>query len=180
MVYGLPRLGAVLSSSWLALTRVVFMNMDPVVLLAEELRAAEQALRSAVRRYEVDRSTENGETVNSLLASIKTLHSELNQTVPTSALGASELVRMAAQRLPFSLARYADHFNQVADRLSIGRREHSDLIWLRAMRAALRGGGQQGVKAAPLLQLAIAGAARPVVIFRSPGIPPEAAMDLPH
>jgi hypothetical protein len=31
-----------------------------------------------------------------------------------------------------------------------------------------------------LLQLAIAGAARPVVIFRSPGVPPEAMMDLPH
>ena len=121
---------------------------------------------------------ENGETVNALLASIKSLHRELTQTVPTSALGASELVRMAAQRLPFSLARYADHFNQVADRLSIGRREHSDLIWLRAMRAALRSGEQQGVRAVPLLQLAIAGAARPVVIFRSAGAPAESAMDL--
>jgi len=155
------------------------MAMDPVVLLAEELRATEQALRTAVRRYEVDRSSENGETVNALLASIKTLHRDLTQTEPTSALGASELVRMAAQRLPFSLSRYADHFNQVADRLSIGRREHSDLIWLRAMRAALRNGEQQGVKAAPLLQLAIAGAARPVVIFRSPGVPPEAVRELP-
>ena len=156
------------------------MAMDPVVLLAEELRTTEQALRTAVRRYEVDRSSENGETVNALLASIKNLHRDLTQTEPTSALGASELVRMAAQRLPFSLARYADHFNQVADRLSIGRREHSDLVWLRAMRAALRNGDQQGVKAAPLLQLAIAGAARPVVIFRSPGVPPEAVMELPH
>jgi hypothetical protein len=156
------------------------MEMDPVVLLAEELRTTEQSLRAAVRRYEVDRSTENGETVNALLASIKSLHRELTETMPTSALGASELVRMAAQRLPFSLARYADHFNQVADRLSIGRREHSDLIWLRAMRSALHSGGQQGVRAVPLLQLAIAGAARPVVIFRSPGVPSEAAMDLSH
>ena len=154
--------------------------MDPVVLLAEQLRAAERTLHTAVRSYELDRCQENGETVNSLLCSIKGLHRELTQTVPTSALGASELVRLAAQRLPFSLARYADHFNQVADRLSIGRREHSDLIWLRAMRAVMRSGEQQGVKAAPLLQLAIAGAARPVVIFRSSGVPPEAMMDLPH
>jgi hypothetical protein len=156
------------------------MDMDPVVFLAEELRTTEQALRAAVRRYEADRSQANGESVNALLDSVKKLHTELTQTAPTSALGASELVRMAAQRLPFSLARYADHFNQVADRLSTGRREHSDLIWLRAMRATLRGGGQQGGKAMPLLQLAIAGAARPVVIFRSPGVPPEAALDLPH
>lgn len=156
------------------------MEIDPVVMLAEELRATELALHSAVRRYEVDRSTENGERVNGLLTSIKSLHRELTQTVPTSALGASELVRLAAQRLPFSLARYADHFHQVADRLSAGRREHADLVWLRAMRAALRSGGEQGVKAAPLLQLAIAGAARPVVIFRSAGLPPEAAMGLPN
>jgi len=99
--------------------------------------------------------------------------------MPTSALGAGELVRLAAQRLPFSLARYADHFNQIADRLGAGRREHSDLVWLRSMRAALRNGGQQGVRAAPLLQLAIAGAARPVVIFRSSGVPTEASMNLP-
>ena len=156
------------------------MAMDPVVLLAEELRTTERSLRAAIQRYETDRSSANGETVNVLLDAIKNLHRELTQTQPTSALGASELVRMAAQRLPFSLARYADHFNQVADRLSIGRREHSDLIWLRAMRAALRSGEQQGVKAVPLLQLAIAGAARPVVIFRSPGGPREAVMELPH
>ena len=155
------------------------MAVDPVVLLAEELRTTERSLRAAIRRYETDRSSANGETVNALLAAIKNLHRELTQTQPTSALGASELVRMAAQRLPFSLARYADHFNQVADRLSIGRREHSDLIWLRAMRAALRNGEQQGVRAAPLLQLAIAGAARPVVIFRSAGVPPEAVRELP-
>jgi hypothetical protein len=68
----------------------------------------------------------------------------------------------------------------VADRLSRGRREHSDLIWLRAMRATLHGGGQPGVRAAPLLQLAIAGAARPVVIFRNSGAPVEAFMELPH
>ena len=77
--------------------------MDPVVLLAEQLRAAEQSLHTAVRLYEVDRCQENGETVNSLLVSIKSLHRDLTQTAPTSALGASELVRLAAQRLPFSL-----------------------------------------------------------------------------
>ena len=83
------------------------MEMDPVVLLAEQLRTAERTLHTAVRSYELDRCQENGETVNSLLCSIKGLHRELTQTVPTSALGASELVRLAAQRLPFSLARSA-------------------------------------------------------------------------
>jgi hypothetical protein len=156
------------------------MEIDPVVALAEELKATESALRSAVRRYELDQVQENGETVNALLASLKTLYRDIAETVPTSAIGAGEMVRLAAQRLPFSLSRYSTHFHEVADRLGAGRREHADLVWLRAMRAALRGGacGEQGLKAAPLLSLAIAGAARPVVVFRAYGKPPEG--DIPH
>jgi hypothetical protein len=150
------------------------MEIDPVVFLAEELRATESALRRAVRRYELDQVQENGERVNTLLAALKSLYRDIAETAPTSAMGAGEMVRLAAQRLPFSLSRYTSHFHAVADRLGQGRREHADLVWLRAMRAALRGGacGEQGLKAAPLLGLAISGAARPVVIFRSLGEPP--------
>ena len=150
------------------------MEIDPVVVLAEELRATESALRSAVQRYELDQAQENGEAVNTLLTSLKSIYRDIAETMPTSAMGASEMVRLAAQRLPFSLSRYVSHFNEVADRLGEGRREHADLVWLRAMRAALKGGacGEQGLKAAPLLSLAIAGAARPVVVFRSFGEPP--------
>lgn len=159
------------------------MNIDPVVALAEELRATEKALRSAVRRYELDQVQENGETVNMLLAELKSLYHDIAETAPTSAMGAAEMVRLAAQRLPFSLSRYTSHFHAVADRLAQGRREHADLIWLRAMRAALRGGvcGEQGLKAAPLLTLAIEGASRPVVVFRSFGEPPgNGPAHLPH
>jgi hypothetical protein len=150
------------------------MEIDPVVFLAEELRATESALRTAVRRYELDQVQENGEKVNTLLAALKSLYRDIAETAPTSAMGAGEMVRLAAQRLPFSLSRYTSHFHQVADRLGQGRREHDDLVWLRAMRAALTSGacGDQGLKAAPLLGLAISGASRPVVIFRSHGEPP--------
>src|ERR1700744_4061463 len=117
------------------------MEIDPVVVLAEELRATETALRSAVRRYETDQVQENGETVNSLLASLKDLYRDIAETVPTSAMGAGEMVRLAAQRLPFSLSRYTTHFHEVADRLGEGRREHADLVWLRAVRAGVEGGG---------------------------------------
>ena len=149
--------------------------MDPVVLLAEELRTSETALRVAVERYERDHLQENGKKVTALLASIESLYRDLAETVPTSALGAAEMIRMAAQRLPFSMARYANHFHEVADRLSAGRREHTDLIWLRAMRATLKGGqgGEQGLKAALLLSLALAGASRPVVVFRAALPPPR-------
>jgi len=159
------------------------VKIDPVVVLAEELRATEAALRHAVRRYEKNQAHENGEAVNMLLDSLKGLYRDIAETIPTSAMGASEMVRLAAQRLPFSLSRYVGHFHEVADRLSEGRREHADLVWLRAMRAALKGGacGDQGLKAAPLLSLAIAGAARPVVVFRAFGEPPpDDFPNLPH
>lgn len=159
------------------------MEIDPVVVLAEELRATESALRNAVHRYELDQAQENGEAVNNLLAALKSLYRDIGETIPTSAMGASEMVRLAAQRLPFALSRYVSHFHEVADRLGEGRREHADLVWLRAMRAALKGGacGEQGLKAAPLLALAIAGAARPVVVFRAFGEPaPDDVRHLPH
>lgn len=159
------------------------MEIDPVVVLAEELRATEAELRRAVRRYELDQAQENGEVVNTLLASIRSIYRDIAETRPTSAMGASEMVRLAAQRLPFSLSRYVSHFHEVANRLSEGRREHADLVWLRAMRAALKGGacGEQGAKAAPLLGLAIAGASRPVVVFRAFGEPlPDDSQRLPH
>src|ERR1700761_7623251 len=159
------------------------MEIDPVVVLAEELRATEMALRTAVRRYELDQDRQNGETVNTLLAALKSLYHDIGETVPTSAMGAGEMVRLAAQRLPFSLSRYATHFHEVADRLGQGRREHADLVWLRKMRTVLKGGvcGEQGMKAAPLLTLAIEGASRPVVVFRAFGEPPGMSITaLPH
>jgi hypothetical protein len=151
------------------------MDIDPVVLLAEELRATETALKKAVRRYELDHLQENGEKVNALLTAIKSLYRDIAETVPTSALGAAEMIRIAAQRLPFAMARYATHFHEVADRLNAGRREHGDLVWMRAMRSSLKGGqgGEQGQKAAPLLTLALAGASRPVVVFRAVVPPPD-------
>ena len=159
------------------------MPMDPVILLTEELRASEAALRRAIQRYEKDHARENGETVNSLLNTIKSLYRDLFETMPTSAMGAAEMLRMAAQRLPFSMARYCQHFHEVADRLGAGRREHADLVWLRAMRAALRDGqgGEQGSRAAPLVSLALAGAARPVLVFRATVPPPrDEPIGLPH
>ena len=153
------------------------MEIDPVVLLAEELRATECALNAAVQRYELDHLREHGEKVSELLKSLKTLYRDLGQTEPTSALGAGELVRLAAQHLPVAVTRYADHFREVADRLSQGRREHADLVWLRAMVSALRGvSGEQAQKAVPLLKLAIAGAARPVVIFRGLALAQEGSL----
>ncbi|MBN9589046.1 MAG: hypothetical protein BGN85_03010 [Alphaproteobacteria bacterium 64-11] len=145
------------------------MEIDPVVVLADELRATEAALRSAMQRYEKNHKRENGDAVDRLLESVKVLRRDVFTTVPTSALGAGELVRMVAQYLPFTFATYSTHFHEVADRLSAGQRRHDDLVWLRSMRAALAGGicSEAGVKFAPLLELALQGASRPVIVFRN-------------
>jgi hypothetical protein len=138
-------------------------------VLVEELRSVELALSKATQTYRRTSQREDGEVVNLLLGKLKRLFGELFETMPTSSAGAAELIDIAAQRLPFAYARFAAHLHNVADRLSQGRRDHSDLVWLRAMRAALQEGlcGEEGRKMAPLLDLAVRGAARPVMIFRT-------------
>lgn len=145
------------------------MEIDPVVVLADELRATEAALRSAMKQYESDNARTHGDAVDNLMGSVKTLRRDIFKTVPTSVLGAAELVRMVAQYLPFTFATYTKHFHEVADRLSQGQRRHDDLVWLRSIRAALAGGicGEVGVKFAPLLELALVGASRPVIVYRA-------------
>ena len=145
------------------------MTIDPVVLLAEDLRMLEAALSKATQTYQASGRREDGERVNGLLGRIHGAFSDLFETVPTSAVGAAELVGMAARRLPVSYSRYATHLQEIADRLSKGRRTHSDLVWLRALQAALADGacGEDGCKITPLLNLAIIGASRPVTIFRA-------------
>jgi hypothetical protein len=162
------------------------MPIDPVILLVEELRSVELALSKATQTYRRTSQREDGEVINLLLAKLKRLFSELFETLPTSSSGAAELIDIAAQRLPFAYARFAAHLHNVADRLSQGRRDHSDLVWLRIMQAALLEGlcGEEGRKMAPLLDLAIRGAARPVMIFRTtlnaPGPAPWKSVLMAH
>ena len=138
------------------------MSIDPVVVLAEELRSTEYDLRDATDK-------QLGGTVSSLVRKIRGICRELAETTPTSALGASELVRLAAEHLPATHAHYTRHLSEIADRLGAGERQHPDLVWLRAITAAFEGGlcEESGAKAAVLIRLAIAGAARPVVVYRA-------------
>jgi hypothetical protein len=145
------------------------MLIDPVVLLTDELHAIELALSRASQVYSQSGRREDGEVVNTLLARTKRLFTEIMETVPTSAIGAAGLVTLAAQRLPFSHARHAARMHNIAGRLAAGRRDQADLIWLRAMQAGLLEGigAKEGGKTAQLIGLAIQGACRPVMVFRS-------------
>jgi hypothetical protein len=143
--------------------------IDPVIVLAEELRSTEATLRDAAKDYVRGNGSERVDAIQRLLFSMKNLNHQLLETVPTSALGAAELIRLLIQRLPPSHARHADHFSEVAQRLQCGQRAHADLVWLRAMQMSLRGSGRGGSdpQVAPLLRSAIVGAARPVLVFRT-------------
>jgi len=137
------------------------MRMDPVILLAEELREAEEALRVATceRRQDV---------AHCLLLQIRLLRNCLTDSAPTSALGAGELLRLAVEYLPQPQTRLADHMGEIAKRLSEGERALGDVIWLRAVADALENGtdDQRGPRAARLLRSALVGATRPVLIHR--------------
>src|ERR1700748_3689018 len=138
------------------------MPIDPVVAITEKLLQAERALRDArLRRDE--------KMTSRWLELVALLNEELYNAVPTSALGAAELLRRAAHSIGDPGASYANHMREIADRFADGTRALTDLVWLRSIRPALTGGlcGNDGIIVAPLIALAIKGASRPVVIFRA-------------
>ncbi|MEJ0026411.1 MAG: hypothetical protein WDN01_10315 [Rhizomicrobium sp.] len=138
------------------------MQIDPVVFLAQKIVDAERALRDARLRRDEKMTTR-------WLAVLSMLNEDLYTVVPTSPLGAAELLRKAAASLGGAWAIYAAHMGEIAERLSNGSRALDDLVWLRSMRPALSSGlcGNDGVIVAPLVALAIRGASRPVVVFRA-------------
>jgi hypothetical protein len=144
------------------------MQIDPVVALTEKLAQAERALRAARLR-----SDEN--MVARWIELISLLNEELYSIVPTSALGAGELLRRAASSLGGTQTSVSGHLAEIAERFSNGSRPLPDLVWLRWLRPALTRGicGNDGVIVAPLIALAIRGASRPVVVFRAVLPPPS-------
>ena len=143
--------------------------MDPVVGLMEELRAVEQAMDAACKKNALTYRRERAEAINELLARVKALYGDILNTQPTSPLGASIILRIIAGRMPFAYARYGDHLYRVADRLANGERQHGDLVWLRAIAEALPAerDAKLGAQLGMLISRAIAGIARPVVVYRA-------------
>ena len=146
------------------------MPIDPVVVLAEELRSAEHIVRAAREKNEMV-------TLTCLLARTVSLYNEISETVPTSALGAGELVCLAAANLASIDGKRGLQLRKMADRLKSGVRLQADLICLRRMAAELVEGrfGEIGTRTATLLDLAIRGAARPIIVYRAVEWSPEHA-----
>ena len=138
------------------------MAIDPVVLLAEELRKAERALEDAHR-------VKAAEASRRLLARIAFLTEELYETDATSAVGAAEMLKFAERFLPQSGTNHGEYLRQIEERLADGRRRFADLVWLRGFSQALHDGacGDEGTVVAPLVDSALHGAARPVLVYRA-------------
>lgn len=138
------------------------MQIDPVVVITQKICDAERGLRDARLRLD-------DKMMRRWLAAIALLNEELYNVVPTSPLGAAELLRKAAASLGSAWPVYASHMNIVADRLSNGSRTLADLVWLRSTRTAMTGGlcGNEGIIIAPLISLAIRGASRPMIVYRA-------------
>jgi len=145
------------------------MGKDPVVGLMEELRQVEAVMDPACKANARSYSRQGAERINHMLGQIKVLYGEIIDTEPTSILGAGIVLRIVAGRMPFAHARYGDHLLRIAGRLEQGRRLHADLVWLRALAQALprEGEGKTGPALGLLITRAIAGMARPVVVYRA-------------
>jgi hypothetical protein len=146
------------------------MPIDPVILLAEEIRSLEKQVHALCKREGAyDRQVM--EAVNRMVGRLRALYGDLLETDPTSAPGAGELIRIAADRLPFAQGRYASHLYRIAERLGAGERLQSDLIWLRALVEALGEepdtGNGAGTRTARLLAQAVKGMAQPVLVWRA-------------
>jgi hypothetical protein len=143
------------------------MQIDPVVALSEKLAQAERALRTA-------RLRSDEKMVARWIELISLLNEELYSIVPTSTLGAGELLRRAAGSLGGGQTSISTQLAEIAERFSNGSRTLPDIVWLRWLRPALTRGicGNDGVIIAPLIALAIKGVSRPVVVFRAVLPPP--------
>jgi hypothetical protein len=145
------------------------MAIDPVILLISDLQENERRLvaecKLQARCYCPDRA---GLTAR-LLGRIRALYNELQETTPTSAIGAGELIRIIVQRLPDAYARYGRNLEEVADRLGAGQRHHADLLWIRALSEMMAEDppDENSIRTAALLNLAIRGASQPVIVHRT-------------
>jgi hypothetical protein len=144
------------------------MKIDPVVELTEKLRKAERKLHD-------DRVRCDPACCREVVAEISALNERLYEAVPTSAVGAAELLERIASSLDDGSKLCAARLRDIANRLGCGTRSLDDLVFLRRLlpQFSRRLYGDEGFVVAPMLAAVIEGAARPVLIYRA-ALPPVA------
>jgi len=140
------------------------MAMDPVKLAMEEIESVEQSLKEVKCLSRQGR--QRAETISILEIWLAELRGSLADIQPTSAIGAAELIKMTVHSLPAPLSYLSPYLTVIAERLAEGDRRQGDVIWLRAVLAtALNVPEAAGIKG--ILERAILGATRPVLIYRA-------------
>lgn len=149
------------------------MPIDPVIPLLDEIRAAEDEVHRQSKHNAVSYSPRRDELIAIMLGRIASLYDDLYKTVPTSPIGAGALLNLAWRWLPAHYARYEQHLARIGNRLQAGQRSTDDLVWLRALAAALDDDACQNDNLRVVLHAAILGASRPLLIFRCAILDPE-------
>jgi len=140
------------------------MAIDPVIELVETMRGLDDRMDAGT--WDALGDAAQADYLGKL-TQVKCLYAALLDAVPTSVMGAGELLRLAAQRLPFAHARSAAHLKCIAGRLCEGRRRHADLVWLRDFADRIAVAAPADKRLATMLNHAIAGASRPVLVWRA-------------
>src|SRR5678816_2653370 len=149
------------------------MPIDPVIPLLEEIRTAEEQLQRQSARNVVSYTPRRDELIALLLGRIASLYDELYKVTPTSSIGAGALLNLVWRWLPPHYARFEQHLARIGSRLQAGRRSTDDLVWLRALAAALDDDPYRNDNLRVVLTAAIQGASRPVLIFRRAILDPQ-------
>ncbi|HWU57016.1 MAG TPA: hypothetical protein VN175_16010 [Rhizomicrobium sp.] len=143
------------------------MPIDPVIPLLEEICAAEDELQRQSTHNILSYCSKRAELIAVTLARIALLYDGLYEVMPTSAIGAGALLDLVRRWLPPHYAHYEQHLVRIGCRLQAGRRSIDDLVWLRGLAAALDDDAHQSDNLRVILNAAILGASRPILIFRS-------------
>jgi len=149
------------------------MPIDPVIPLLEEIRTAEEEVQRQSARNAACYSPRRDELIAVMLGRIASLYDDLYKTAPTSPIGAGALLSLVWRWLPPNYARHEQQLARIGSRLQHGQRATDDLVWLRALAAALDDDDCKNDNLRIVLDAAILGASRPVLIFRRAVLEPE-------
>lgn len=140
------------------------MHMDPVRMALEEIRAVERYLEELNNAPRSDRH--GGESRHLLEIWLESLRAAFLDLEPTSVIGSAALIRAAVDNLPDNLMEMALPLEAIAARMEQGERRTVDVIWLRSAAASLpRRADVADIR--QLLDNAIIGAAKPILIYRA-------------
>lgn len=139
------------------------MPIDPVIVITKETRSLEKQIHSSgkLRR---PYGREGTRAVAAMVSRLRALYIKLLETTPSRAIGAAELIRIAAEWLPVKQIGRTRHLHSITQRLAGGEPRQSDLIWLSAMVTVL--GEEAAIPKRPqLLDSAVKAITLPVIVW---------------